>query len=235
MALNNYTNIEKAIIEWCNRTVNDTAFVEQIPNFVFLAQQQIFIDCSTLVNQKTLSDKIEVKDFPSITPAFNIFKKPSDWGRTLTLALVGSKETPNAPISVYENTILERITLERALLFEKNIKTRGKPIYYTDVDFSSIRVFPWPNKTYSYNMIYYAKLPALSPDTRGDNTNLTALNMPDILFYAALSKAYAYLSNQEESAFYDALYKERVAAMLDYDKNRLLDRNINATGFNDVY
>lgn len=228
MALNNYTNIEKALIEWCNRSVNDLSFVEQIPNFVFLAQQQIFIDCSTLVNQKLNVFKLN-------RDGSGNFKKPEDWGRTLTFSITGSAPTSTSQEVTSKNTILERITLERALLFERDQTIKGEPIYYTDRDFETIQVFPKPDKTYNCQFVYYAKLPALNPDNAGDNTNLTALNMPDILFYSALSKAYAYLSNQEESAFYDALYKERVAAMLDYDKNRLLDRNINATGFNDVY
>lgn len=223
--LDNYTNIALAITQWCNRSVTDEEFQEQIINFIFLAEQQMFIDCSTLLNQITVDGVVSAGS--------NGIEKLADWGRTLMLLLTSEKD--RARVNNPKPIILERVTFERGSEYQKKNNLPATPVYYTDFDYSNIIIIPAVDQNYIYELTYYGKFPPLSPTGNGVNVNNNSLFNPDTLFYCALSKAYAYLHNKEESMFYDALYKERVAALLDYDKNRLLDRNMNATTFNDVY
>lgn len=220
--INNYTDLSAAITKWCNRSLNDVDFQAQVQNFISLAEQQIFIDCSTLFNQ-VYDNRIFALDTPQIP-------KPANWGRTLSLYIyddlkgTGTEHPNNFPI--------ERITFERGLNFTKNQTVRGMPKYYTDYQADFIHVFPWPDKKYPFLLSCYIKP---SPLTLNNSSNTNSINNFDTLFYCALSKAYAYLHNKEESSFYANLYKERVDAFLLYDKNRIVDRNVNATSFNDVF
>lgn len=211
--ISNYTNLSDALIKWCNRSTDNKDFIDQIPNFIFLAEQQIFIDCQTIHNQKYVTF--------SLNSGGSSINKPADFGRTLSIYLSSSKSE--------SFSIVERVTFERGISFSKN-KDVGKPKYYTDYAENTITLFPVPDKKYEAVLTYYAKS---SPSSSGGSSSVTLTYNPDILFYCALAKAFAYLKDKDSSSFYDALYKERIAAALTYDKNSLVDRNVTAKITND--
>jgi hypothetical protein len=216
--ISNYTDLSAAILKWCNKTDSDGEFIDQIPNFISLAEQQLFVDCPTVFNQNYLTSYFDIG-----TPYIN---KPVDWGRTLSLYIYNTDVNEDPLFKEHpDNFPIERVTFERGVIFAKKQTLRGIPKYYTDCALDTIQVFPWPDKSYPFIISYYAKTPPLSLENQ---QNINSLRNFDSLFFGTLSKAFAYLNNKENSVFYDGLYKERIAAVLAYDKNRVIDRDVNA-------
>lgn len=239
--LQTYQSLADGILSWCNQSADAKEFIALIPTFITLTEQQLFMDMSTLGNLYPIpsSPGGAALQLSAGVPFLRI-PQNSLWGRTLSISLLNDTSKPYDT----ENRVLERITLERMNEYQqtlpKNASSQaiedswGMPQFYTDYSFGAPIVYPIPDQNYPYQLIIYQKITPLS-STAGLTTNWNTENNYDTLFYGCLAKAFAYLHNTDDSTFYDGLYKERVAAYLAYDKNRLVDRNINATGFNDVF
>ena len=210
MTLTTYSGLSQAIVAWCNRSPNDGAFVAQIPIFVELAEQMIFQDVSTLGNQLYVNSTFVTNQ--------SFIAKPALWGRTLSLLYIADAQ----------NTIVEvqRVTYEMGQQYRQQYNRAGPPLYYTDLSYNYIVLFPVPDKTYQIQLAYYGKIEPLTP---ANQTNWLSLNAPDLLFYACMSKAMDYLLNPTESQQFLALYKERAGTYMSYDLSRLLDRTADAS------
>lgn len=237
--LQTYSSLIQGIRQWCNQSIDSTEFNMLIPTFIALTEQQLFMDMSTLGNLEKTYARFNKGDNKIIIPR-NI-----NWGRTLSLTLLNNPTQFTTQLLtpfITNNVVLERITLERMMDYMTNlpkgttntIPYEGVPKFYTDIYFQQIIVYPVPDQNYPYQLVTYQKITPLGNEA-SLQTNWNTTNNYDTLFYGCLAKAFAYLHNTDDSTFYDGLYKERVAAYLAYDKNRLVDRNINATGFNDVF
>ncbi len=208
--VNTYDGLIDAIRSWTNR--NDAIFISTIPLFISLAEQQFFIDCSTLGNESY------------VTGTFNATNesvpKPALWGQTLTFSYINSSG---------DIVVLKRSTYEfiRSLAPANNVipttatAISQQPQYYSDYGYNYFIVSPTPQAALTYEIAYFQKIQPLSPTNQ---TNWITQYAYDALFWACLDKAYRFLDNIPDADAYMAKYQDRIQAINDYNKGRKWDR-----------
>ena len=78
----------------------------------------------------------------------------------------------------------------------------GQPVYYT-ITGSQLEFIPTPDTTYSAELTYYAKIPALSDS---NTSNWLLAYAPDLYLYGALMEAAPYLKDDERLPVWSQMY-----------------------------
>lgn len=209
--VNTYTGLNTAILEWSNRT--DTVFINNIPLFISLAEQQFFIDCSTLGNETYITGTFNANS--------GIVNKPALWGRTLTFSYLDATDN----IHVLQRSSYEMI---RSYIPKQSVNPVANiPRYYTDYGYNYFLISPTPVAAYNFEICYFQKIQPLS---LSNETNWITENAYDALFWSSMNKAMIFIDNMADAEMYKALYQERVTAINAYNDNRLTDRTANISG-----
>tara|TARA_R110002167_G_scaffold28036_1_gene94842 strand:+ start:4164 stop:4784 length:621 start_codon:yes stop_codon:yes gene_type:complete len=82
--------------------------------------------------------------------------------------------------------------------------TAGEPRYYTIIG-ETIQVFPSPNATYTIEMAYYEKIPAL---VNAADTNWLLTKAPEIYLYGSLVHSAPYLKDDERIVIWQTLFRD---------------------------
>jgi hypothetical protein len=213
--VNTFNGLIAAITSWTNR--NDAIFISNIPLFISLAEQQFFIDCSTLGNESYVTG--------TFNAANESVPKPAMWGQTLTFSYIDS---------LGNIVILERSTYEfiRSLAPASNIipttalPTTQAPKYYSDYGYNYFIISPTPQAALTYEIAYFQKIQPLSLTNQ---SNWITQYAYDALFWSCLDKAYRFLDNVADADTYQQKYQDRIAAINEYNKGRKWDRTADAT------
>lgn len=200
-----YDGLVTAITEWCNR--NDPTFISNIPIFISLAEQEMFIDLSTLGN--------EIYSIGHFNAGNGTLPKPADWGRTLTFSYIDD----NGKIVVLQRSSYEMI--RNYIPKQSSNPTANLPRYYSDYGFNQFLISPTPLVAYKYEIAYFNKITPLSSQVQ---SNWNSMYAYDPLFYNCLDKAYRFLDNVQDAEIFKALYRERIELYNTYDKKRRYDR-----------
>jgi hypothetical protein len=83
-----------------------------------------------------------------------------------------------------------------------NYVASGQPAYYTIIG-TQLEVIPTPDTTYTGELTYYAKIPALSDS---NTSNWLLAYAPDLYLYGALTEATPYLKDDERLGTWGQLY-----------------------------
>lgn len=209
--MNTYTGLKTAIQEWANRT--DTVFINNIPLFISLAEQQFFIDCSTLGNETYITGTFNANS--------GIVNKPALWGRTLTFSYLDATNS----IQVLQRSSYEMI--RSYIPKQASNPIANLPQYYTDYGFNYFLISPTPIDAYNYEICYFQKIQPLS---LSNETSWITENAYDALFWSSMDKAMRFIDNMTDAEMFKGMYQERVAAINAYNDNRLVDRTANITG-----
>lgn len=209
--LTTFNGLLVGIAKWTNR--NDTTFITEIPNFINLTQQRIFIDCPTMVSQFYVTG--------NFTPENNIVAVPSLWGSSLTFSYIDPTSS--------EVVVLQYVPLE----FIQNFNpTSGGispnlvlPRYYSNYGLNYLIIAPTPLVDNAYLLAFDTNSPPLNLSMQ---SNFLTQQMYDLLFLGTMSYAYAYLENDTQSQKYEGFYQQRVEAYQKYNTGRKMDRTANA-------
>jgi len=183
MNLSTYSGLKAAIADYLNR--DDMTSV--IPGFIALAEAKF--------NRKLRTRQMIKRATATVDTQY--FAYPADWLEAKEFILETS------PI-----TYLKFVTdLQANELRSKSIVAPGKPAYYTIIG-SQIEVIGTPDTTYTGELTYYAKIPALS-DTNTSNWLLAYA--PDLYLYGALIESAPYLKDDERLAVWSQLYSDSKA------------------------
>jgi len=106
-------------------------------------------------------------------------------------------------------TPLKFITAEQLAEDSQIYITSGQPMFYTMVG-QQFQVLPSPDGSYTGELLYYAKIPALS-DAAPTNWLLT--EAPDVYLYATLVQSAPYLKEDERTGVWAGLYQTLVNDM----------------------
>ena len=185
-----YDELKAAIADFLNR--EDLAAV--IPTFIRLAESQIARDMRHWLQEKKVRT--------SLNEAFEFL--PDDWLATISLRHADGTEIQQ--VGLMEMSSLHAV--ERA----------GKPTYYR-VEAGRIEVYPVPDVGYDVDLVYFARIPALSASAP---TNWLLTNHPDILLYGSLLHSAPYLTDDARVAVWSALYS---AAMQSVQRDSDLARH----------
>lgn len=182
MALSTYSDLKTAVADFLNRQDLDSV----IPTFIALAESQIHRDIRHWKMEKRATGELDSE----------YSKIPTDWVETIQMHVTGQGTSPVNFAS--RQTIADRRY--------KNEDTAGTPLYYCHAD-SSFELWPTPDETYTIELLYYGKIPALS-DSNADNWLL--LDAPDVYLYGALIHSAPYLQEDERVAVWAQLYSAAV-------------------------
>ena len=209
--LTTFTGLAAEIPIWTRR--NDTDFLNEVQNFINLAQQKIFIDCPTMASQQYITG--------SFTPNNNVVSVPSLWGSNLTFE--------------YLNTVTQDITVLQYAPYEylksynpsaDGVSTQTiYPRYYSNMGIGYLIIAPTPIAAYPFQIAYDANNPQLSSSTQ---TNFITQQMYDLLFIGSLYYAYIFLENDAQTQKYEDMYNKRLQGYKAYNSGRKSDRNDDA-------
>ena len=185
MALATYSDLKSTVADWLNR--QDLTSV--IPSFISLAEAGF-----------NKNEELRLK--PSIVRATATFDGqyealPSDYLEMLNLTVDVSGETKK----------LQFLTMNQMDNYRAAFTSPNVPKYYSIVG-GQLELLPTPpSPGYTAEMVYYAKIPALS-DSNTTNWLLTA--HPDVYLYGTLIQSAPYLRDDERIATWSTLFTKAV-------------------------
>lgn len=185
MALSNFTELKAAIADWLIR--DDLTAV--IPSFIALAEAEH--------NKRIKHWRMEGRSTSNLEDRYTAF--PTDWMATIRFELADDGISQ-----------LEKVSGARmAALREANLNAVGKPCYYAHVG-GAIELFPTPDQAYPSELVYRAKITALS-DAAPTNWLLT--ESPDAYLYGALVQAAPYLKDDARIPVWQSLHDKAIGTL----------------------
>jgi hypothetical protein len=185
MALDTFSGLKTTIADYLNR--DDLTSI--IPSFITLAEAKF--------NRKLRMRQMIKRATATIDTQYFAF--PADWLQAKEFILNTN------PI-----TYMEFVTDKQANELRQNlIIASGKPEYYTIVG-TQIEVIATPDSSYTGELTYYGKIPALSDS---NTSNWLLAYAPDLYLYGALLEATPYLKDDERLATWSTLYANSLGDM----------------------
>jgi len=185
MAITNYTNLQTAIADFLNR--DDLTSV--IPTFIQLAEAQM--------QREIRHYKMEQRSTGQQSAGDQWMQVPNDWLETIRLHLTGNGT------KVVKASSVASIADIRA----KNMDaSTSSPYLYAHAD-GQFELYPTPSETTDFELLYYAKIPALS-DSNVDNWLLE--DAPDAYLYGSLLHSAPYLAEDARVAVWAQMYSAAV-------------------------
>ena len=190
MAITNYSTLQSAIADYLNRA----DLTSQIQNFIQFAEA----DLNTRLRCREQIVRAEA------TSSAEFVQLPSDWLEAINLHIVGGQQP------------LRYITLDEADIVNKEQIYTG-PHYYSLMN-GAIEIVPEPAEDIDIEMIYYAKIPALSDQA---TTNWLLTKAPDVYLYGALTHAAPFLMDDQRIPVFGQIYLARVQALQEESQKSL--------------
>ena len=184
MAISTYSELRATVADFLNRD----DLTATIPSFISLAEAAL--------NRRLRSPEMVTRATATLdTPYFAV---PVDWKETIRFQLNTNPITPMLYVTPEQ-------LLEDSLVYS----AAAQPMFFTTIG-QQFEVLPQPDGSYEAELLYYAKLPALS-DAAPTNWLLT--ESPDIYLYGTLAQSAPYLKEDERTGIWTSLYEKLVEDM----------------------
>ena len=187
MAITSYATLQTAVADFLNR--DDLTSI--IPTFIQLAEAQM--------NRDIRHWKMETRSSGQQSAGDQYMQIPADWLETIRFHVTGGGTSPLDLIS-------------RAAMADKRQganDTSGTPRYYCHAD-SQFELYPTPDATTNVELLYYAKIPALSA-----GANWLISEAPDVYLYGSLIHSAPYLQEDGRVAVWAQMYSAAVQRLND--------------------
>ena len=178
MALDTFAGLKATIADYLNR--DDLTSV--IPSFITIAEAKF--------NRKLRTRQMIKRANGQIETAF--FAYPSDWLQAKEFQL---NTNPIVRLQFVTEAYGDELKANRYVSI-------GQPAYYT-ITGTQLEFIPAPDTTYSAELTYYAKIPALSDS---NTSNWLLAYAPDLYLYGALMEAAPYLKDDERLPVWSQMY-----------------------------
>jgi len=182
MSVTTFTELKTAIADFLNRE----DLTATIPTFISLAEADL--------NRRVRHWRMLTRSASTVSARY--VEIPTDWLETVWLTVDDRTLRP-----IGHADLLDR--------YEAADGVGGKPQYYAMTG-EGFELSPVPDDTYDADLLYYAKLPALS-DSVADNWLLTYA--PDAYLYGALVHSAPYLKDDPRLQVWAALSKSAVDSL----------------------
>jgi hypothetical protein len=182
MTITTYATLKTAVADFLNR--DDLTSV--VPTFIALAEADM--------QRKVRHWRMETRSTAQLDTQFSAI--PSDWVETIRFYLTTGETSRLELISQAE-------MIDRK---EADSNVTGRPYYYAMTG-SQFELYPVPDGTYAGELLYYAKIPALSDSA---TTNWLLTNAPDAYLYGALIHSAPYLKDDARIQIWAALYQSAI-------------------------
>ena len=182
---------------------DDSAFKDQVPTFIALAENRLATDMKTQGFQSVVKGKL---------PITNVMPKPAFWRETINFSYYNDAG---------EKQPLQLRSLEYATAFWPNPAVSGLPRFYADYNINNFYLAATPLKKYDFELVFYARLQPLST---ANDSNWMTLNAPQALFYAIMLEAALWTKNKDREATFQAQYEMAKQGLMSENSERLADR-----------
>jgi hypothetical protein len=199
-AVMTYDSLTLDITQYLERA--DPAVVEQIPQFIMLAEFEIAQQLKTLGQLNVVQAVMQ--------PSNPVIAKPARWRETVSMSV--------AVNGAYQPVYLRKY--EYLKNYAPSVTTTSTPLYYADYDYDNWLVAPTPDIAYPFEVLYYERLAPLSSDNQ---TNWLTQYAPNALLYGSLLQAMPFLKNDARQIFQQK-YTETMQVLKQEDLLRLADR-----------
>lgn len=193
-----YDNLTSNVLQYLER--KDASVVEQIPNFIMLAEFEIAEMMKSLGQQAVAEATMEAGN--------PVIPKPARWRKTTSFNITVNGKKQPVFLRKYE------------YLINYSNGTPGTPLYYGDYDYDNWLVSPTPDQNYTFEVLYYERIQPLSSENQ---TNWLTRNAPNAMLYGTLLQAMPFLKNDQRVIFQQK-YTEAITALSNEDKLRIADR-----------
>ena len=200
MALSTYSEIKSTIADYLNRA--DLTAV--LPSFVTLAEAKFNREL------RTRDMLVQAQE----TSSNQYVSLPTDFLQHYSLALDAASAQPP----------MDYIGPQEAKVLKAQNRTASTTYYYTVID-SAFEIVPTPNADLDLDLVYYAKIPALSD---GNTTNWLLTKSPDLYLYSALLEAAPYLKDDDRVQLWAAA-RQRVMDAMNLESERAMRSSIQLT------
>jgi hypothetical protein len=184
MAITTYTNLKSTISDFLNRDDLDSI----IPTFIQLAEAQMNRDIRHWQMETRVSGQQSQGD--------QYMQVPADWTETIRLTLTAGGT------SVLQLLGLDSMADRRS----KAEDVLDTPRFYAHVR-GEFELYPTPDEDTDFELLYYAKIPALSDSNA---TNWLLEYAPDVYLYGALGHSAPYLQEDARLAVWAQMYAASV-------------------------
>lgn len=184
MPLDTYAELQSAVADFLDR--QDLTAV--IPTFISLAEADI--------NRKLRDWRMETRTTLSASSQYTAL--PTNWLETIRLQVTGG----TSEIQLASQGALAEM---RAAINDQT----GKPTHYAFTG-GQLELFPTPDQAYDLDLVYVAKVPALS---NAATSNWLLTTAPDVYLYGALMQSAPYLKDDARTAIWAGLYAEAIGGL----------------------
>jgi len=192
-----YDSLVADIINYSERT--DADFVATIPTIISLAENSIAAELKALLQLNVVET--------TLAQLQSVLNKPARWRKTISMKINGE------PILLRSQDYVAQMQTESA---------NGKPLYYSDYDYSNWNFAPIPDQQYPVEIIYYSLVQPL--DTTNQQ-NLFTATVPQLMLYACMYHAQIFLKALDKIAVWKSYYQDALASIKQEDATRRVDRN----------
>lgn len=184
MSIDTYAELQSAIADWLDR--QDMTAV--IPSFISLAEADI--------NRVLRDYRMEKRSTAQVDAQYSAL--PIDWLETIRVQIVG------------DTSRLELVS-DGALADMRAMRNDagGKPTHYAHTA-GGLELFPTPDAEYTIEVVYFAKVPALSVTA---TTNWLLSAAPDVYLYGALTQSAPYLKDDQRAPVWAGLYQNAISSL----------------------
>lgn len=182
MTIDTYAELKTSIGDWLNR--DDLTAV--IPSFIALAEADF--------NRTLRDNRMQKRSTATLDVQYSAL--PTDWLETIRLGIIGNSSRLEL---VSSGALAELRDLRGDLV--------GKPTHYAHTA-GGLELFPTPDISYDAELVYFAKVPALS-DAATTNWLLSAA--PDVYLYGALTQSAPYLKDDGRATVWSGLYQNAIS------------------------
>ena len=186
---------------------NSQITIEQIPNFIYEAQEIICKQCKNIGLLKYVT-------LTGVPQGTYIITKPQGWRKTMRF-----KVLEDGIIS-----IMNLRSVDYMQLYSPDSSKKSKPLFYGDYGYNEWMINPVPDKSYTYKIGFIEFPPPLS---LSNPTNWLTDNAYDILFNASLYCSQTFVRDDERLPVWEKKYKEGIASINAQDDQRVIDRQTN--------
>lgn len=201
-----YNSLVEDVRSYAERRV-DSAFADQVPQFIMLAEMRIATEVKGLGLKKFVTS-VFVQNLA-------VVDKPVRWRETVSWNF-GTGTGNNK-----RNTLFPR-SYEYCRLYWPDPTVAGTPRYYADYDYDHFLVVATPQAGYPFELVYHERPLPLSAENQ---ENWTTEHAPQLLLFATLLEAQPYLKLDERVAVWQAAYDRAAAGVSGEDKSRKSDHS----------
>ena len=195
-----YDSLNSTVLQYLER--QDQSVVNAIPTFITLCEFEIAQEIKTLGQLSVVTSNMSASN--------PVIQKPARWRKTVSMTILGATEATPVLLRKFEylKTYWPTVTLT------------GLPEFYADIDYDHWYFAPTPDQAYSFEVLYYERIPPLSSENQ---TNWLTQNAPNAMLYGTLLQAMPFLKN-DARAIFQQKYSEAINALKTEDVTRVGDR-----------